>query len=205
MASVLEDVIGFDRSVTRLSQLVRVAAQRQTVDLTRKALAEYSLLKLHDVWAFRCRQIVLKSAVGGLITSRGQTVARATHLPKGITPLVLLRSLWANKRIMQSTWEPDWFVPNTCIRAARLLDTHNLAAISAGLGASQAANEVRTVRNLIAHSLPNTWVRYRSLTIPFHGTVSPDQVILTVDIVTGTNQFSRWAADFRSSLLAACA
>lgn len=205
MASVLKEVIGFDRSLTRLAHLIRIAARPRTVDRTREALAEYALLRLHDVWAFRCRQIVLRSAVGGFVTRGGHTISRAANLPSGTAPLDWLRRSWANQKTMKLSWEPDWFLPDNCIRAARLLGTANLASISGGIGASQAAIEVRTIRNLIAHSLPNTWTRYRGLTMPLHGVVCPNQVILAVDVITGKNQFSRWASDFRASLVAACA
>lgn len=203
MRRVLKESFGFDRVVGRLTLLIRQAADPSTSASNREALSEYALLKLHDAWAFRCRQIVLRTAAGGITDAHNRIIPRATHLPLGVNPLQYLRSNWG-RSTMGRSWEPDWFIPGATIRAAGLLGNANLASISAGIGASFAAAEVRTVRNLIAHSLPNTWRRFRDLSIPRHGVVPPQQVILFVDIVSGTNQFSRWAADMRASIIGAC-
>ena len=120
-------------------------------------LISYSVIKLHDQWNARCREIVIKSCQGGYRTKRGTLLSRSVKE----NPLDYLRNNWARTTVMGSNWEPDWHIPSNTIRAASLLNVQNLAEIQNALGAITVIDELRWTRNAMVHQLPHTFGQYR--------------------------------------------
>ncbi len=128
-----------------------------------EALVSSVIVRLYDAWAVRCRALVLQSARGGVLTANGRRVCRSSRLGRGGSPLAVLRQRWSRNRSMSHGWEPNWHVPDDAIRAASILQVDNEAEITAGLGADVVSADLRILRNVIAHSLPATWAKYRQL------------------------------------------
>jgi hypothetical protein len=97
-------------------------------------------------------------------------------------------------------------VPDNAIRAARLLGVTNLAEITVGLGAPLAHDELRATRNLLAHSLPNTWIRFRALqamTPPTSSFQYPADYALQLEPQSMQSRIFYWMDDLEAALLSA--
>src|SRR5205085_3098452 len=104
----------FDQYCLGLDMLVAYALKLQPSEpRIAKTIVSFCVIRLHDQWNARCRELVLKSATGRVLTSQGAHLARAV---RG-NPLEALRKKWG-KKVMDQSWEPDWHIPGTTIRAA---------------------------------------------------------------------------------------
>ena len=195
--NLLREYRQFDRRCTRIEGIARHAvAYRFDDPLLFETYLSHAIVALHDAWAFRCRAIVLRSAVGGARTVSGRTLPRA-H----VRPLECLRCGWGRRR-MPRTWEPDWYIPAVAIRAATILGIANVNQITNGLGASTVAEEVRITRNVVAHSLPATWRRLRQLQLDLGHTgreTPADFAVLRYPAV-GLRHIERWIAELRACI-----
>ena len=112
----------------------------------------YAVLRLHEAWARFCRELVLTSARGQVVTSTGAVVRRSPLVSQMRTPLVVLKASYPPSRQRKFLWEPKWFDAGEAIDAARRLKISNFAEVSAGLGvAGHALDELRACRNFLAH------------------------------------------------------
>lgn len=162
--SLMRHLLRFREDRRKLEVLIgRAIALRATEPHVFRAIIENVIVTLHDCWSCRCRDIVLASAVGKYVTKNGRQLSRVAALAGYGKPIEFLRHRWAHNKVMDRTWEPDWFIPQNAIRAAKLLGVANEAELTNGFGASTAPQQLRLTRNLIAHSLPNTWQRFRDL------------------------------------------
>lgn len=195
--NLLREFQQFDRRCAHLATLANNAlAQRNANRTLFETYLCYALIALHDAWAYRCRAIVLRSAIGGVRTISGIVLP-----PMHRRPMVWLRKHWGRK-VMPPTWEPDWYIPATAIRAAQILGTANVNQITNGLGASIAAERVRITRNVVAHSLPATWKRLRTLQrmLGHTGEEPPSEFALLRDRNIGARHIDAWIADLRACI-----
>jgi hypothetical protein len=170
-----------------------------------RALAEWIVIALHDSWSRSCRDIVLDSARGSL-SRTGRSLPRS-NLLRGYAgcsdPVTVLRTLWATTgKAMPNTWEPDWFVPRNALRAAKLLGVANEIELGNGFGASAAPDHLRITRNVVAHSLPNTWQRFRvmQLSLGLFVATRPAELIVTFDVQSGMRFIDKWLQELEASL-----
>ena len=108
---------------------------------------EMAVIRLHDSWARFCREVVILSSLGNVVTVGGQALTRShpdmIHR-RVFTPVYL--------RIANANQEPRWADSTACIRAATRLSIQNLANVSLALGAANSpAETMRRVRNFYAH------------------------------------------------------
>jgi hypothetical protein len=188
------------RSITNRVALALASANFTPGD--REAIVEHAIIRLHDAWAVRVRQLIVLSAIGGHVTASGNVLGRATNLDCRLSPVHQVRLLWTT-RPMDSTWEPKWYDPAEAIRSARLLGVRNFLELSAGLGATLQARELRTVRNLIAHRVPNAWQKFRTLARNHPPTASPALYTTAPHPQSGLSPLSTWVADLTTTLRAA--
>jgi hypothetical protein len=194
----------FDADLARITaQIGRLLAMAPRDAGAEDVVVQFAIIRLHDVWAWRVRELVVKSSIGGTITRGGVVLPRASHLPARFSPVMRLRRVWtANPQ--GNHWEPKWYDPAQASRCADLLGTNNRTEIRNGLGASVFCGELRAVRNLVAHRLPDSWQRFRDRLNPFNYRATPAEFALERDPVTGQTRFGRWIFDLRSALVAAC-
>jgi hypothetical protein len=91
----------------------------------REILCSFIIIKLHDQWNFRSRQVVLEN-----------------YGKPEYSMIEFLRANWGSRR-MNAGWEPDWHVPANAIRAARILGVRRLSDIQNALGSVTKIDEVR--------------------------------------------------------------
>ena len=114
----------FESQLARLDSLVvKAAAERN--NLHKEVLLSYVVVRLHDQWNFRSRQIVL--------TSYGKSEERM---------MKCLRTNWTQKRNMDIGWEPDWHIPANTIRAAQILDIQDLIQVRDAIGSVSSIDDV---------------------------------------------------------------
>jgi hypothetical protein len=194
----------FDKQCSEINYFVRKAL-RHRPNRTRafKVYTAHAVIKLHDAWASRCRELIVKSSIGGYQTLSGISLTRSAVLGRSIDPVAWLRDNWTTKR-MSNTWEPDWHLPDQAIRAARLLGVANYVTIMNGLGAITITNQVRFTRNALVHSLPVIFGRYRdqihTLGLP-HNTDLYDFIYMRIDH-TGVMFIDDWMDKMKLCLTA---
>lgn len=183
------------RLVTRVLSGTLSAAERE-------AVVEHAIIRLHDCWSNRVRQLIVLSAIGGHISRSGRRLPRVTRLPARRSPVHQIRHIWTGK-IMSDSWEPKWYAPADATRCAQLLGVANLVEIAGGLGASLRADELRTVRNLVAHRVPHAWQRFRKATSSMPPNCNAIDFVTSIDTATGLPVMSTWVLDLTSALHAA--
>jgi hypothetical protein len=177
---------------------------RTTANLVFESCIAHAIIRLHDAWAYRCRSAVLCSANGGAIRGGGVRVARAVNLGWYDSPLEYLRQHWSRHGPQRVDWEPHWHIPADAIRAASILAVANEVTIQAGLGACTVANELRVVRNVVAHRVPGTWRRLQKLRLQTYAGFSLPVHYATIRSArTGVRPIDAWMADMKACLAAA--
>jgi len=127
-------------------------------DVISKSIISFCVIKLHDQWNARCRELILKSAMGNYKTLSGRILPRSAT----INPLQQLRKTWSTRKSMEVSWEPDWHVPNVSVRAAQLLRIANYNEVSNAISALTIIDDLRWTRNAIAHELPLTYQMFHN-------------------------------------------
>lgn len=154
-------VADFEQEVTRLRALYGAVPWPSRVgfwDGPDGARQGYVVMRLLDAWSRFCRQLVLVSARGKVVTASGLRVSRSPVVGPGQLALDALRAVTPGAG-GQRLWEPRWHMPRNAVKAAGLLQIANLSAVSAGLGLSQtiqgisvgSPEDLRNCRNYLAH------------------------------------------------------
>jgi hypothetical protein len=106
---------------------------------------------------------------------------------------------------MGNTWEPDWYLPDQCLRAARLLGIANYATVFNALSAVLVTDQVRFTRNAVVHSLPVTYSRFRAMTarLGFGVNVSPLEFMYCRLGGTGPMLIDSWISELQLCIAAA--
>jgi hypothetical protein len=170
--------------LNRLDVLFREASA--TAELRKKEiLLSYLVIKLHDQWNFRSRQIV-QISYG---KSEGAMVS-------------FLRDNWSTRRRMSARWEPDWHMPNNTIRAGRLLHIPNLFRLQNALGAVTYIDDIRWTRNAIVHNIPSSFGQYYTMTLSkyYLTNIEPSFLPLETNPNTGNTIYEDWCTDLRTAL-----
>jgi hypothetical protein len=203
---LLRQLRRFDDTCSVLRAVVRAATPPANgrADLAGAAV-EWAIIRLQDAWAVRCRAIVLASAEGLHQTRSRASLPRSPVLAHSQDPLDFLQRNWTPKKTLGRSWEPKWYAPAEAIRAASLLKIANEAEVTNGLGAATAPEHVRVVRNVLSHSLPNTWARFRQLERALGVTVpgSPVSLATAIEPTASVPYVEFWMLEFRDSLYAA--
>jgi hypothetical protein len=192
--SLMRHLLHFRTRSSYYNDLLNRALQLRTTEkMLSDAVVASVVISVHDLWASAARSVVLQSATGNTITRTGRHLPRVTTLCGYNGPMDFLRSNWSSKRMARS-WEPDWFIPQNAIRAATLLRVANEMEITNGFGASTAPDPLRITRNVIAHSLPNTWQRFRNLNnqMGMSPMKSPADFVLSFKPRTGSRYIQDW-------------
>ena len=124
----------------------------------RIGVAEYATVALQDSWARFIRDLIIRSALGGAVTTCGRQLPASTiGLKTQKMALDYLRENWPNRREQPAWWEPKWFDETDAGRAATVLRISNETGVMAAIASTtNPIDEVRVVRNFASHRLPHT-------------------------------------------------
>ncbi len=128
-----------------------------------KSIIAYCIIKLHDQWNARCRELIVKSALGHCRTLSGTLLPRSTP----DNPVEKLRNIWSRNKPMNVSWEPDWHVPAVSVRAAALLGIANYQTVANAISAVTIVDSLRWTRNAVAHELPRPFQMFRNIQTGF--------------------------------------
>ncbi len=156
----------------------------------------FLVVRLQHLWGEFCRELVIRSAMGGCVTRTGLRlppapgVKRARDLPN-ITGQFTKRSFTGPG----SQWE----IPSFAIDQARYLQVANLNQISLGLGSVTILDRLKGVRNFIVHPNELTASRYylTARTLGFPGL--PPVQLLNQILQGGATVFQTWASDLETA------
>lgn len=152
----------------------------------REIFCSFIIIKLHDQWNFRSRQVVLENY------GRSES-----------SMMEFLQTNWGRKR-MNAGWEPDWHIPPTAIRAARLLGVRNFIDIQNALGSVTKIEEVRWTRNAIVHNIPTSFQKFRTIVRNNYGQVdiAPHEILFHRSPSTGKTVYEDWCNDLINAISA---
>ena len=158
MFSLTKISIRFEEACSAIDRRLAFALQLRSLNADiAKAIVAFCVIKLHDQWNARCRELVLRSAIGNCVTLTGIVIPKSAIS----SPMQMLRNKWSNNRTMDFSWEPDWHVPNNTERAAKLLGITNYPTVVNAITAITLIEDLRWTRNSIAHELPRTYKMFR--------------------------------------------
>jgi len=164
-----------------------VECSKVTDEKRRELLLSWIVIKLHDQWNFRSRQIVLESY---------------GHSEKEM--MKYLRNNWG-KKVMSCSWEPDWHIPGNTIRAAQLLNVPDTTQITNAIGAVTYIDDIRWTRNAIAHNIPTSFSKYQEMALNKYGlrNIPPHLLSCIVNPRTGNTLYEDWCVELRIALSSA--
>lgn len=173
----------FEAIVSRLDSLM-IEAVRETDFKRKEYLLSYVVIRLHDQWNFRLRQIVNLSygrSEGKMIT--------------------ILRNSWGSRK-MDKSWEPDWHIPTNTIRAAKLLNVPDQTSIQNAVGSVVMIEQVRWTRNAITHNIPVAFEKFRRMALTNHRIidVSPWEFPLELNPQTGNTIYEDWCSEMKNAI-----
>ena len=151
----------------------------------REVLLSWIVIKLHDQWNFRSRQIILESY--------GHSEQQMCEF---------IRNNWSTRKKMQIGFEPDWHIPNNTIRAARLLNVADIQQIQNAIGAVTYIDDIRWTRNAIVHNIPVSFQKYYEMTLSRYGikNIPPYLLPMTLYPNTGNTFYEDWCDELASAL-----
>jgi hypothetical protein len=148
---------------------------------------EMALIRLHDAWARFCREVIVVSAYGKVVTLGGMRLD--TSLPSIKSRSDVIPVLVA----LNSGRFPKWFAAGDCIRAANQLKIENLNTVINAIGASNSpADLLREVRNFYVHRGKGT-AALACVAHPFTGRRKPDIRQLNDFVAGGKTVLESWS------------
>lgn len=182
--------IRFKKVLDRLDKLFVEAANTSDAD-KKEIILSYIVVKIHDQWNYRSRQIVLQS-----YQSHGHSAASMVKY---------LRDNWATNKTMNNNWEPDWHVPQNTIRAARLLNIPDYTQVKDALGAVIYIDDIRWTRNAIVHNIQASFLKYRKMALDkyYLSNIPPFVLPLERNPRTGNSIYEDWCNDLKNAICCA--
>ena len=149
----------------------------------------YLVVRLQQLWGEFCRELIVRSAIGGCATRTSQTLPRTQGMKRvsDILKVIRLKDLGSPA----AKWEEPAFAIDQAMR----LKVANFNGIDLGLGqASTVASHVKVVRNYIVHPNSHNRNRYTNMTrvLGFRG-LAPNQ-LLSQTVPGGRTVFEDWVS-----------
>ena len=155
----------------------------------------YLVVRLQHLWGEFCRELIVRSAIGGCITRNGHTLPRVSGVKRvSDIPKTIGRKELAGPGL-------NWEEPSFTIRYASQLHVANYNAISIGLSSIAVANinHIKGIRNYIVHPNSFTHRHYAQIAaaLGFRG-LMPDQ-LLSQFLPGRVTMFEAWVSDLLSA------
>lgn len=168
--------------------LPRDAAHRdmcQAINCDGRALM---IIRLQLLWGEFCRELVVRSALGGCRTVSGSLLSRGATVS---APQAIQQAVERRRR------PPTWHITTFAVAIARILGTQNYQQIYLALTQVSPVDDLRIVRNYIVHPGETTRIAYEQVAWKL-GTPEADPVsLLAFRLSGGATRFETWVADFQ--------
>ena len=155
--------------------------------------AEHITFQLQNVWEMYVRNFILLSATGYAVNSVGRIPA---SVPYGFKSREAVRALLLTRT--RNRYEPKWYLPVDAIKAASLLQIHNLANVTAAIGSTPwPLEDLRLTRNFFAHRSRSSALELRAL----HWFSPHDIIAVETTLIPfekgGVRRFNGWCANMK--------
>ena len=170
--------------------------EAMTCEPVHRAGLAFLVIRLQHLWGEFCRELVVRSAIGGCVTRTGQYLSPAP----GVNRVCDLPTITARfTRQPFSGPRSQWEDPSYALRQASYLKVVNFNEISMSLGAVTILNHLKPVRNFIVHPNKDTRTKYIHIarTLGFPG-VSPIQLI-NQQLPGGATIFGSWLSELETA------
>ena len=170
-----------------VAKLPADTAERAVCATIHQAGRAYSVIRLQLLWGEFCRELIVKSAIGGCVTRADQTLDQVPNVKKvsDILGIIKLKDLGSPAA--------KWEEPQFAINQALTLNVKNINSIQLGLGgASMVADNIKCVRNYLVHPNRNNRNKYVNMIriLGFHD-LPPDQLLYQA-VIGGETVFENW-------------
>jgi hypothetical protein len=147
---------------------------------------EMMAIRLHDAWARFCRELIVISAYGKVVTVGGMRLDTSLPTIKSRNDVIPTLVTMNNGRF------PKWYASDECVRAAGTLKIENISTVAAALGATNSpANKLRDVRNFCSHRGRFT-AKTANVAGQFVGRSRPDIYQLNSFVAGGQTLLESW-------------
>lgn len=183
---------------------LRALANQPSTTGTDLALQQFAgwhcLIALHDAWSRFCKHAIIVSALGGVVSNSGNTVAPSPVLAGGASPLDYLQSNWPKGLGRCYPEGPKWYEAPVADVAAQILQIGNYAAFSGAiLAKADAPTELKACRNYLAHRDPGTEnhndIQNLRARIKVAGTTPHTERLAEYKVSGSTTLFEEWCIE----------
>ena len=188
------------RTVSLLSRfdasLPEKPAEKAVCEPVHRDGSAFLVVRLQHLWGEFCRELVVRSAMGGCVTRTGYHLMPAPNV-KCVRDIPLV--------IRQSTKRPfsgpgsQWEDPQFAIGLAKSLQVANLNQITLGLSSVTTLDHLKRVRNFVVH--PNeitAWKYYQTARILGFPGLPPIQLINQL-LPGGATILHAWVSDLETA------
>jgi hypothetical protein len=152
------------------------------------------IIRLQLLWGEFCRELVMRSALGGYLTITGT-------FPSASPALLSLQAIQQAINLERRGRPPAWHSPVFALAVARRLNIQNYDQVSLALTQASPVDDLRTIRNYIVHPSEFTRIPYVNITWRL-GSPGTDPVsLLAVRLPGGATRYETWVADLQTMVL----
>ena len=153
----------------------------------------YLVIKLQHLWGEFCRELVVRSAIGGCETRSGRTLPPVPGVRR-------VRDISNIAPRLSSGPQSHWEDPVFAIRQAKRLQVANHNEIDLGLGSvSTNLANIKCIRNFIVHPNKNTRGEYYRMTRSIGFAELPPHQLLHQFLYGGATVFDDWVANLMTA------
>ncbi len=152
----------------------------------------FILIRLQMLWGQFCRELIIRSALGGYHTVSGTVLKKGTSVNdwKSVQVAVQKRSNYGN---------PSWHIANFSIDIAKNLRIQNYGEVSMALGGISPMDYVIVVRNYVVHPDEKTRTKYENTLRAMGIMVKIAPVsLLRSRVAGGANLFEQWVNELQT-------
>ncbi len=157
----------------------------------------FLVVRLQHLWGEFCRELIVRSAIGGCVTQRG------IHLPPAPNVKCVRDIPLVTKQFTRQPFSgpgSQWEDPPFATRQAGFLQVANLNQISLGLGSvTTILGHLKSVRNFIVHPNDRTAPKYARTTRVLSLRGLPPIQLLNQRLPGGATIFHAWASDLETA------
>ena len=153
----------------------------------------YGVVRLQFLWGQFCKELVIKSAVGGYRTVGGVILnpGTAVNSPQSIDSIV---SSELRKRMLRF---PVWHSPPFVAAIGRALGIQNYTQINLTLSQPAPVKEITDIRNFIIHPSMITKAKYVKIARGFNLPYARPFELMINKLPGGITQFADWVASLQ--------
>ena len=163
---------------------------------TRRESRLFCVVRLQHLWGEFCRELLVRSAVGGASTISGIYLPQVPGIKRAKDVDLMAAQIMNRRRFI------EWYMPAYISKIAHMLKLVNQVQIIQGMNPDDTINDIRSVRNYIVHPTYESYQRYSNTAGKF-GVFDPDPDILLSSSISPGNVtlFEDWVIQLQEITL----